>query len=122
VSYTDPKAGGSSGKVFSAHLERMGIAAEVNARAVLGKRGYEVAQAVAGGRAELGTTFISEMLTVPGLEVVGPLPGELANRGTYTAGIPARAALPELGQALLKALTDPSTRSRWDKAGLEPAF
>src|SRR3954470_16454059 len=57
VSYTDPKAGGSSGRVFAAHLEQMGIAAEVNARAVLGKRGYEVAQAVADGRADIGTTF-----------------------------------------------------------------
>ena len=71
VSYTDPKAGGSSGKVFAANLERLGIANEVNARAVLGKRGYEVAKAVADGRAEIGTTFISEMLTVPGLQVVG---------------------------------------------------
>lgn len=122
VSYTDPKAGGSSGRVFAAHLERMGIAEEVNARAVLGKRGYEVALAVADGRAEIGTTFISEMLTVPGLQVVGPLPGELANRGTYTAGIPSRAASPELGAAFLKALTDPATRPRWQGAGLEPAF
>ena len=122
VSYTDPTAGGSSGKVFAANLERMGIANEVNARAVLGKRGYEVAQAVADGRAELGTTFISEMLTVPGLQVVGPLPGELANRGTYTAGIPSRAASPELGRAFLQALTAPATRPRWQDAGLEPAF
>lgn len=122
VSYTDPKAGGSSGKVFSAALERLGIANEVNARAVLGKRGYEVAQAVADGRAEIGTTFISEMLSVPGLQVVGPLPGELRNVGTYTAGIPARAASPELGQALLKTLADPATRARWQAAGLEPAF
>ncbi len=122
VSYTDPNAGGSSGKVFAANLEQLGIAAEVNARAVLGKRGYEVAQAVADGRAEMGTTFISEMLTIPGLQVVGPLPGELANRGTYTAGIPAHAASPELGQAFLKALTDPATRPRWQEAGLEPAF
>jgi molybdate transport system substrate-binding protein len=122
VSYTDPKAGGSSGKVFSAALERLGIAQEVNAKAVLGKRGYEVAQAVADGRADIGTTFISEMLTVPGLQVVGPLPGELRNVGTYTAGIPACAAAPKLGEAFLKALIDPVTGPRWQEAGLEPAF
>lgn len=122
VSYTDPKAGGSSGQVFSAALERLGVAQEVNAKAVLGKRGYEVARAVADGRADIGTTFISEMLTVPGLQLVGPLPGELANRGTYTAGIPARAAAPELGQAFLAVLTNPAHRSRWEAAGLEPAF
>jgi molybdate transport system substrate-binding protein len=122
VSYTDPQAGGSSGKVFAANLERLGIADQVNATAVLGKRGYEVAQAVADGRAEIGTTFISEMLPVPGLQVVGPLPGELRNVGTYTAGTPARAASPELGEAFLQTLTSPATRPRWQEAGLEPAF
>jgi molybdate transport system substrate-binding protein len=122
VSYVDPKSGGSSGKVFASNLERLGIAAEINAKAVLGKRGYEVAKAVADGRAEIGTTFISEMLSVPGLQVVGPLPGDLRNVGTYTAGIPVRATSPKLGQALLGKLTDPATRSRWQAAGLEPAF
>ena len=122
VSYVDPKAGGSSGRAFAAALERLGIAEEVNRKAVLGKRGYEVARAVADGRAEIGTTFISEVLAVPGTQVVGPLPGELRNVGTYTAAIPARAASPKPAQALLATLADPATRARWQAAGLEPAF
>ena len=122
VSYVDPKAGGSSGKAFASNLQRLGIAEEINRKAVLGNRGYEVAQAVADGRAEIGTTFISEMLTVPGLQVVGPLPGELRNVGTYTAGIPSQAAEPDAARALLAALTDPATRPRWSAAGLNPAF
>ena len=115
VSYTDPKAGGSSGTFFAALLERLGIAEAVNKKAVLGKRGYEVAQAVADGRAEIGTTFISEILTVPGARVIGPLPGDLHNSNTYTAAIPKSAAAPERGQALLQALSDPATRARWTR-------
>lgn len=122
VSYTDPKAGGSSGKLFSELLQRLGIADEVNRKAVFGNRGADVARAVADGRAEIGTTFISEMLPFKELEVIGPLPGELANTNTYTAGIPAQAAQPDVGRALLAALTDPATRPRWSAAGLEPAF
>jgi molybdate transport system substrate-binding protein len=122
VSYTDPKAGGSSGRAFAAKLEQLGIADAVNAKAVLGKRGYEVAKAVADGRAEIGTTFISEMLAVPGLEVVGPLPGELRNVGTYTAGIPIEAASPSVARDLIARLTGNETRARWQAAGLEPAF
>ena len=64
VSYTDPKAGGSSGTYMSALLQKLGIADAIGKKAVLGKRGYEVAEAVADGRAEIGTTFISEALTV----------------------------------------------------------
>jgi molybdate transport system substrate-binding protein len=122
VSYTDPKAGGSSGNFFAALLARLDIADAVARKALLGKRGYEVAQMVADGRAELGTTFISEILTVPGAQVAGPLPGELYNANTYTAAIPVRAAEPEAARGLIAALTDPASRARWRKAGLEPAF
>jgi molybdate transport system substrate-binding protein len=122
VSYTDPKAGGSSGNFFAGLLQKLGIADEVNKKAVLGKRGYEVAQAVADGRADIGTTFISEILTVKGVTVLGPLPGELHNVNTYTAAIPARSPAKAEAALLLRALTDPAGAPRWVAAGLEPAF
>ena len=122
MSYSDPAAGGSSGKYFAGLLERLGIAEEVNKKAVLGKRGYEVAQAVVDGRAALGTTFISELLTVPGVTVVGPLPGELYFANTYTAAIPAGSRQRSAAQALLRVLSSPASRARWIEAGLEPAF
>ena len=90
VAYTDPKAGGSSGTMFAAMLEKLGIAEAINKKAVLGKGGHDVAVSVAEGRAEFGTTFISEVLPVPGVQVVGPLPGDLHNANTYTAGNPCR--------------------------------
>ncbi len=122
VSYTDPKAGGSSGTMFAQMLEDLGIADAVNKKAILGKRGYEVAQYVADGRAEIGTTFISEILTVKGVTVVGPLPGRLHNVNTYTAAILANTYVGPEALGLLKALSDPATVARWTKAGLEPAF
>jgi molybdate transport system substrate-binding protein len=122
VAYSDPQAGGSSGTFFAGLLQKLGIAEAVNRKAVLGKRGYEVAQAVADGRAELGTTFISEILTVPSVTVLGPLPGELHNANTYTAAIPLASRVAEPAMALLRALTDPASRDRWTAAGLEPAF
>jgi molybdate transport system substrate-binding protein len=122
VAYTDPKAGGSGGIMFAALLERLGIADEVNKKAVLGKRGSEVARSIAEGRAEIGTTFISEVLPVKGVKVIGPLPGELHTANTYTAAIPAGSASRAAATALLRALTDPATRARWTAAGLEPAF
>jgi molybdate transport system substrate-binding protein len=122
VAYTDPQAGGSSGTFFAGLLQKLGIADAVNKKVVFGKRGYEVAQMVADGRAEIGTTFISEILTVKGAKVVGPLPGALHNSNTYTAAIPAAGAAPEPARAFLRALSDTASRSRWTAAGLEPAF
>ena len=42
VAYTDPKAGGSGGIMFSALLEKHGIAEAINKKAVLGKSGHDV--------------------------------------------------------------------------------
>ena len=122
VAFSDPAAGGSSGKYFAGLLGKLGIAEEIGKKAVLGKRGYEVAQAVMDGHAEIGTTFISELMTVPGVTILGPLPGDLHFTSTYTAAIPAKGAQREAAQALLRVLTNPATRARWTEAGLEPAF
>jgi molybdate transport system substrate-binding protein len=122
VAYTDPKAGGSGGIMFAALLERLGIADAVNKKAVLGKGGHDVAVSVAEGRAEIGTTFISEVLPVKGAKVVGPLPGELHSANTYSAAVHAGSAQRAGALAFLRALTNPATRDRWTAAGLEPAF
>ncbi len=109
VSFSDPAAGGSSGTYFAGLLQKMGIADEVNKKAVLGKRGYEVAQAVVDGRVDIGTTFISELLTVPGVRILGPLPGELYFANTYTAGISAESRQQDAAKALLRVLTNSKT-------------
>ena len=122
ISYSDPKGGGSSGTFFAGLLERLGIAEQVNRTAVLKKRGFEVAQAVVNGEADLGTTFISEILTVKGAAVAGPLPAELDNANTYTGAVLAGSVQQGAAAALLAALCDPAGRTRWSAAGLEPAF
>jgi molybdate transport system substrate-binding protein len=122
IAYTDPKAGGSSGTMFAALLEKLGIADAVNKKAVLGKGGADVARSIAEGRAELGTTFISEVLPVKGAKVIGTLPGELHNSNTYTAAIHAGSASRENAAGLIRFLTNPANRDRWTTAGLEPAF
>jgi molybdate transport system substrate-binding protein len=122
VAYTDPKAGGSGGIMFVGLMDKLGLADAINKNAVLCKGGYDVAAALADGRADLGTTFISEALPVKGVKVVGTLPGNLHYTNTYTAAIHAKAASPDGARAFLDFLTNPAKRDRWTAAGLEPAF
>lgn len=122
VAYPDPKAGSSSGIYIQGMLERLGLADMVSKKALLSPRGEGVARAVAEGEAEIGATLISEIVTVPGTHVIGPLPGELANVNTYTGAIAASSEQREAAATLLQALTDPAGRARWTEAGLEPAF
>jgi molybdate transport system substrate-binding protein len=122
VAYTDPKAGGSGGTMFAGLLEKLGIADAIAEKSVLCKGGFDVAGAIVDGRAEIGTTFISEVLPVKGAKVIGTLPGELHNTNTYTAAVSAGAASRDGAAAFLHFLTKPATRSRWTASGLEPAF
>ena len=122
ISYTDPKAGGSSGIYLDGYFAKTGLADVIRPKAVLGERGYDVAQLVAAGKADIGMTFVSEFLTVPGVTVVGPLPAVIANVNMYTAAIPAQSRQQAKAAAFLRALTDPAARNRWRNAGLEPAF
>ena len=122
IAYSDPASGGTGGKLFVAVLERLGIKEAVNKKAVLGKRGVEVVASVVEGRAELGTTFISEILPNKGAQVVGELPGDLRDVNGYAAAILAGSSEYAVAAAFLKFLTASATRARWTAAGLEPAF
>lgn len=122
VAWTDPKAGGSGGIMFAGLLEKLGITEAINKKAVLCKGGYDVAGAIAEGRAALATTLISEALPVKGVAIVGPLPGELNFKNMYSAAVHAGSTKPEAAKAFLNFLTDPATRPRWLEAGMEPAF
>ena len=78
---------------------------------------------IAEGRAEIGTTFISEVLPVKGRQSGRPAAGRTAQRQYLYGGDSGRQrASRDAAAALLRALTDPATRARWTAAGLEPAF
>src|SRR5262249_29646353 len=77
ITATDPAAGGSAGIYLVQLLERMGILDEFKQKAKLWGTGRAVIETLAKGEAELGITFISELLLIDGLKVVGPLPKEI---------------------------------------------
>ena len=110
---------GLSGVYFPTVLERLGIAAEVRPKIVHPQAG-PVGVAVANGEAELGVQQVSELLPVPGIELVGPLPGDLQKDTMFSAGLCAAARAPEAAKALVSALTVPSARTVFASKGLTP--
>jgi molybdate transport system substrate-binding protein len=103
VAYIDPKAGGSSGIYFDKLLDRLGIGDQVRPKAKLKQGGY-VAELVASGEAEVAIHQISEIVPVKGAVLVGPLPAEVQNFTTYSAGPDAGAA-----KALIQFLSSPAS-------------
>jgi molybdate transport system substrate-binding protein len=120
VAYIDPAAGGSSGIYVAKLLERLGIARDVNAKAVL-IHGGAVADHVADGEAEIGVHQISEILHVKGATLVGPLPAEIQNFTVYSAGVASSAKDGAAARSLVKFLSGPHAVPIIKSKGMEPA-
>jgi molybdate transport system substrate-binding protein len=120
VAYIDPKAGGSSGIYVAKLLEKLGIADQVNAKAVL-VHGGAVADHIADGEADIGVHQISEILPVAGATLVGPLPAEIQNYTVYAAGVGAAAKDRAAAEALVKFLSGPHALPIIKSKGMEPA-
>jgi molybdate transport system substrate-binding protein len=123
VAYVDPAAGGASGIYLAKMLDRLGILAEVNAKARLARGGTEdmVSEIVARGEAEIGLQQISEIMSVAGVDLVGPLPDELQTVTVYTAGVPDTAKEVESARALTTFLTTPAAAAVYKTKGLDPS-
>jgi molybdate transport system substrate-binding protein len=119
VSYTNPSAGGTAGLYFAGLLQKLGIADEVNKRAVLSSGGRDAAEKVAKGEAELGITFPSEINPVKGAKVGGMLPEALQNYVIYAAMVPVTAKHAEAARAYLDALMGAAAKPHWERAGFE---
>ena len=85
IVYIDPTKG-TSGKHLATVFDKLGVTAQVNAKATLGEGGY-IVEPVGKGQIELGLHQISEILPVPGVKLVGPLPEALQKWTTYTAAV-----------------------------------
>ena len=77
---------GASGVFFAGLIERMGIAAEVTAKAKVIPVGL-TAELVARGEAELAVQQMSELMQVQGVELAGPLPMELQQPAVFSGGL-----------------------------------
>jgi molybdate transport system substrate-binding protein len=111
---------GISGVYFPTVLERLGIAEQVASKVLIPPSGVPVGEVVAKGDAEIGVQQISELLPVPGIEIVGPLPPELQKVTVFSAGLFAGASEPQVAKALLALLTSAVARPVYQRKGMEP--
>ena len=123
VAYTDPASGGSSGVFLGKLFDRIGLTEMLKPKARLaagGPNGY-AATFVANGEAEIAMQPIPELMAVPGVDIVGPLPGIFQNATIYYVAIPTDAKEPEAARALRLALRKAAAREIITAKGLEPS-
>ena|SRR5688572_21197719 len=79
-----------------------------------------VGAVIARGEAAIGFQQISELLEVPGIDYVGPLPAEVQRVTVFSAGVAAGARNPDVARALIEFLASPSAVDTMAKSGLDP--
>jgi molybdate transport system substrate-binding protein len=114
-------ATGSSGSHITLVAERLGIADDVNAKAVIGDRPRPPGQVVADGEAEVALHMLQELMAVPGLEIVGPFPRELQGSFMFSAALVLGGENDEAAKALIAFLRTPRASRVILSKGMSPA-
>jgi len=93
-----------SGIHVSGVLERLGIAEAVKSK-VIRPQSDIVSELVAKGEVELGIVVITQILTTPGVELVGSLPPEIQSYVVFTGAVGTNSKAPDAARQLMKFLT-----------------
>jgi molybdate transport system substrate-binding protein len=100
--------------------QRLGIADQAMAKSRLIGGGERVGAVIARGEAEIGFQQMSELMPVPGIAHVTPLPPEVQKVSVFSAGVAATSTDVESARAVIKFLASSTAASAIIKSGLEP--
>ncbi len=106
---------GASGLFFAGLIDRLGIAAEINAKATVIPQGLTGAL-VARGETQYAIQQISELKLVDGIDIIGPLPPETQTPTVFSA---APMAGTRRGAELVRLLTSADMAAAFAASGLE---
>ena len=112
---------GPSGAYFPGLMERLGIADEIRPKEVTRLGGY-IGVVVTAGEAEMAFQQIVELMAVPGLNVIGPIPPELQFHFDSEAAIFAESNNQVAAQALLAFFARTENAAKFTAVGLEQLF
>jgi molybdate transport system substrate-binding protein len=110
---------GPSGVYLEQLFARWGVLESIRSRIVVPPPGTPVGSLVASGKAELGFQQLSELMSLPGIEVVGPLPPEIQSLTTFSGALSPRASDVEAARALLAFMASPSTAALKQRHGMD---
>ena len=111
---------GPSGVYLERLVQRMGIADAIKAKMKQIPPGGAVGEWVARGDAEIGIQQVPELMAVPGIDIVGPLPGDLAHVTVFSAGVATSAKHPDGARAAIAFLASPKAKAVLRAKGMEP--
>jgi len=113
------KQDGTSGAYLHGVLERLGILDAIKSKIVRPETDI-VSELVAKGEIEVGMVVITQIMTTPGVELVGPIPPEIQSYVRWNGAVSANSAAPNVAKDLIKFLTGPTALPVLKAQGMEP--
>ncbi len=121
ISYSDPATGGASGVYIAKQIERMGISDQMKGKTKHPPSGGLSGTLLISGDADIAINSKPELLSVPGVDVVGPLPGDMAFTVVYAAGVQSNAGQADAAKAFINYLKSPEAQAVFKAKGYDPA-
>jgi molybdate transport system substrate-binding protein len=115
ASIPESAAGYSIARAF----DRLGITEPMKAKMKVQANPAQIVAAVAKGEAEFGI-FLINVLTAPGLDVVGPFPAEVQETVTFTAAVASESRDAAAAKALIDYLKGPEAVAIITSKGMTP--
>ena len=109
-----------SGNYLTALIDRFGIGDSLKSKTTRPESDI-VCQLVAKGEIELGIVVITQILTTPGVDFVGPLPQEIQSYVVFAGGVSSKAKVPDASRQLIKFLKSERASAVIKAQGMEPA-
>jgi molybdate transport system substrate-binding protein len=109
-----------SGEYLTGELyQRLGIAEEMMGKSRFVGGGERTGALVARGEADIAFQQVSELMPVPGIAHITPLPPEVQKTSVFSAGVAAKAPDPALARAVIQFLASPAAAQAVTRSGLE---
>jgi len=101
-------------------LQRLGIAEQVLSKCRRIEGGERVGAVVARGEAAIGFQQMSELLPIPGIDHITPLPPEVQKVSVFSAGVAMSTTDSDAAHTVVRFLASPEAAYAITKSGLEP--
>jgi molybdate transport system substrate-binding protein len=112
---------GPSGTYLQQLFERWGAMETIRTRIVVPPPGTPVGTLVARGECELGFQQMSELINLPGIDVLGELPPSIQMLTVFSAGISSACSSPQQARRVLDYMNSPEAADIKRRYGMEPA-
>jgi molybdate transport system substrate-binding protein len=118
---SNPVGGGQSGRNLIKIFDRLGITEAMKPKCTYGPGGPAglIGFYLLRKEIEVGIQQLPELMAVPGIDIIGPLPPDIQSMTVFSAGLSAAARNSDGAKALIKFLTTPAAKAVFKSKGLD---